>query len=384
MKFILIPDSFKGTMSSQTIIEIMRSVIVQYYADADVLGVPIADGGEGTVDAMLASRPGQKITLRTKGPTGEEVDSFYGLFEDGTAVIEIAAAAGLPQMHGQLDVLHATSYGGGELIYDAVVRKGARSVIIGLGGSATHDVGCGLAAALGVDFRDRQGRSFVPVGATLAEVDRIDLSRLDPRIGQTRFQAMCDIDNPLCGEHGAAAVFSPQKGATPEIVARLDAGSAHLAAVMERDLGRNVLDLPGSGAAGGMGAGLVGFFDAELRMGIQVLLDTIDFENMLRDTDYVFTGEGKIDRQSLRGKVVIGVAQRCRRQNVPVVAVVGDIGDRIDEAYGLGVSAIFSINQVAIPFREARQRAPEDLRKTIDNILRLLATAETEKGTEHS
>ena len=244
--------------------------------------------------------------------------------------------------------------------------------MIGLGGSATNDAGCGAAAACGVTFLDKSGRSFVPHGATLDEIADINLSTLDERVKDMKITAMCDIDNPFYGETGAAAVFGPQKGADPEMVKSLDGKMEKLASLISSKLGIKLQEIPGSGAAGGMGGGMKAFFSAELKMGIDVVLDTTDFETLVAGADFIFTGEGKIDTQSLRGKVVIGVSRRARKMGIPVIAVVGDIGDDIDEAYDEGVTGIFSINRVAVPYKEARTRARSDMSLTMDNILRFM------------
>lgn len=257
----------------------------------------------------------------------------------------------------------------------AALDAGCRKLILGLGGSATNDGGCGCAAALGVKFYDAQGNTFVPVGGTLHRIARIDPAEGDVRLAQVDFVTMCDIDNPLCGPQGAAHVFGPQKGADAAAVERLDAGLAHLAEVLARDVGRDVRTLPGAGAAGGMGGGMAAFFKSPLQMGIDAVLDTVRFDTLAAGADAVFTGEGRLDAQSLRGKVVIGVARRAKKAGVPVVAVVGDVGEGAKAAYAEGVSAIFSINRVAVPYSEARLRAPQDLADTMDDILRVMAVA---------
>lgn len=371
--FILIPDSFKGTMSSSEICALMEAAIRRHKPNATVRSIPVADGGEGSVDCFLQAVGGQRVQLRVAGPFFDEVDAFYGLLPDGrTAVVEMAACAGLPLAEGRLDPQAATTYGVGQLMLHAA-EQGARRIILGLGGSATTDGGCGAAAALGLRFLDGEGRPFTPVGGTLGKIAAIDASTLAPAFSGVELTAMCDIDNPMAGPTGAAYVFGPQKGADPAMVQRLDAGLVHLAGVIEQSLGRQVAGLPGAGAAGAMGAGMVAFLGARLQMGIQTVLDTVGFDALLKEAGLVFTGEGKLDSQSLRGKVVIGVARRARAAGVPVVAVVGDIADDIGAAYDEGVSAVFSINRVAVPFEKARPRARSDLSLTMDDIMRLLA-----------
>ncbi len=371
-KFLLIPDSFKGTMSSEEICAIMEKAIRKNQPEADIISIPVADGGEGSVDAFLRAMGGEKITVSVKGPFFEEMEAFYGVVDDGQiAVIEMAACAGLPLVEGKADPKKTTTYGVGQLMEDAI-RRGCRKIVMGLGGSCTNDAGAGAAAALGVVFTDKNGNPFVPVGGTLAEIEHVDISGLLPVLREIELVAMCDIDNPLFGEKGAAYIFSPQKGATPEVVKELDNGLKHLDQVLQKDLKLSLAEIKGAGAAGGMGCGMVAFFGATLQMGIETVLDTVKFDELLHGADYVLSGEGKIDSQSIRGKVVIGIAKRAKKANVPLIAIVGDIGDGIEEAYDKGVSGIFSINRVAVEYKEAKLRAKEDLYLTVDNLLRFM------------
>jgi glycerate kinase len=362
-------------MSSAEVCSVMESSIRRFYPRAEVRSVPVADGGEGSVDAFLGALGGKKIALPVRGPFSEDVPSFYGILADGkTVVIEMAACSGLPLAEGRLNPLLTTTYGAGQLI-KAAVQAGCSKIIMGLGGSATNDGGCGAAAALGVRFLDGAGNPFVPTGGTLAEIRHIDREGLDPALAKVEIVTMCDIDNPLYGKTGAAHVFGPQKGATPPIVEALDAGLRHLADVAASSLGIDAAMMPGAGAAGGMGYGMRVFLGSQLRMGIETVLDTVDFDALLRGTDAVFSGEGKIDSQSLRGKVISGIARRTKKAGVPLIAVVGDIGDGIDAAYDRGLTAVFSINRVAVPFSEAKKRAKNDLRLTMDEIMRLSQAA---------
>jgi len=370
-RVILAPDSFKGTMSSIRICEIMEKEITKFYPDIEILKVPVADGGEGTVDSLVRAAGGNKVYVKVKGPYFEEMDSFYGVLSDGeTAVIEMAAAAGFPLVEIRKNPSATTTYGVGELIRHAV-SNGCKKIIIGLGGSCTNDGGAGMAAALGVKCLDKDGKEFIPVGGTLSQIEKIDTSdMLD--LSCLTITAMCDVNNPLCGENGASRIFGPQKGADNEMVEFLDRNLRHFAAVIKLQLNKDIIDMPGAGAAGGLGAGAAVFLGAELKQGIDVVLDTVNFNELLRQADLVFTGEGKIDGQSLRGKVVHGVAVRAKRYGVPVIAVVGDIGDETDEIYSCGVSAIMSINRVAVPFEIARLRSEKDLALTMNTIMRLL------------
>lgn len=358
-KILLIPDSFKGTMSSMEICSIMEESIHHHYPEAEVVSIPVADGGEGSVDAFLEALGGEKVSVKAQDPYGREINSFYGILPDGTAVIEMAAAAGLPLVGKNRRAEKTTTYGVGQLIEDALRNK-CKKLIVGLGGSATNEGGCGAAAALGVRFINSKNESFVPVGETLKDIAAIDASGINPLLREVPIVTMCDIDNPLCG---------PQKGADEGCIKMLDAGLYHMSEIIKRDLDKDVLNLPGSGAAGGMGGGMAAFFNSTLQPGIETVLDTVHFNNLLEGADLIISGEGKIDTQSLRGKVVIGVARRAKKSSVPLIAVVGDIGSDIQKAYEEGVTGIFSINRVALPYEQIKLRAKDDLRLTIDNIM---------------
>lgn len=372
-KILLVPDSFKGTLSSRQVCQVMAGQLRRFFPQAQVKSIPVADGGEGSVEAFLAAAGGERRTRTVTGPFGEPVEAFYGILGDGrTAVIEMAACAGLPLAEGRLNPERATTYGVGELLL-AAKEDGCTKVILGLGGSCTNDGGAGAAAALGAKFTRADGAAFVPTGGTLGEIAALDVSPVAQALQGMELTAMCDIDNPLYGEAGAAAVFAPQKGADAAMVARLDAGLRHLGQVSARCLGRDFSHLPGAGAAGGLGFGMAAFCGAQLRMGIDAVLDAVGFDSLLPGTDVVFTGEGKIDSQSARGKVVSGVAVRCRKAGVPVVAVVGQIGQGFEEMYQQGLTAVFSINRAAQPFAESRFHAGENLALTMENIARLLA-----------
>lgn len=373
-KFLLIPDSFKGTMSSMEICSLLEEKIQEYYPAAEIHSIPVADGGEGSVDCFLQALGGEKVIVTTNNPFFEPIDSYYGLVDNGrTAVIEMAASAGLPLIEDRKDPLKASTFGVGELILHAA-RKGVSKIIMGLGGSCTNDGGCGAACAVGIRFLDEAGNSFIPTGGTLHRIQQLDLSQIDPMIKSIEFVTMCDIDNPMYGPTGAAAIFGPQKGATPEEIELLDAGIQHLSQIIKQTMGLDLAFVPGTGAAGAMGAGMAAFFHSRLQMGIQTILDTVQFEELAAGTDMIFTGEGKLDSQSLRGKVVIGVARRAKALGVPVTALVGDIGDDMEAAYDEGVSAIFSINRVAVDFPVAKLRSRQDLSLTIDNLMRFYRT----------
>lgn len=374
-KFVLVPDSFKGTINAEEVCSIMAEQIYRHFPSATVISVPVADGGEGTVDCFLSAVGGQKKFVTVKNLYMKSIQAGYGKLNNGSVVIETASCAGLPMVEGKPAPLDVTTYGIGELILQATRQENLSPdtpIILGLGGSATTDGGCGLACALGVKFYDSNGKTFVPTGGTLEQIAHIDISALNADVQRVPIVAMCDIDNPLYGPTGAAYVFSPQKGASPEEVALLDRGLRHLAKMIKQDLKVDVSNIPGGGAAGGIGAGVVAFLNAQLRMGIETVLDTVHFENMIKDADMILTGEGKLDGQSLRGKVIAGVTRRAKKAGVPVVAVVGGIGEGAEEAYKEGLSAMFSINRMPIDFSLARLDAKSNLALAVDNIMRLI------------
>lgn len=370
-KIICIPDSFKGTLSSSLVCDVMETVIHKHIPDCEVVKIQVADGGEGSVDAFLAAVGGTKVTVAVNNPYFEPMDSFYAILEGNVAVVEMAAAAGLPLVNDRLNPELTSTYGVGELILHAA-RSGCKKIIVGLGGSCTNDGGCGAAAAVGVRFLDALGNAFVPTGKTLVDIDDIDYAHVNPILQDVEIITMCDIDNPMFGEKGAAYVFGPQKGADPEMVLRLDRGLRHLAMKINEAYALDVSKLAGGGAAGAMGAGMVAFFKSHLKMGIETILDLIVFDQLIQDTDLIFTGEGKIDEQSLSGKVPIGVARRAKQANVPVIAVVGSIGKGFEEAYEQGITSIFSINSEAVDFAIAKTRSKENLALMMDNIMRSL------------
>jgi len=374
-KLVLAPDSFKGTMSSATICELMKHAIIAHYPNAEVISLPIADGGEGSVEAFVSALDGSYVTCKVNNPHWEEITATYGLLPDATAIIEVAAAVGLPLVDESHDVGMATTFGVGQLIIDAI-NRGSKKIIIGLGGSSTNDGGTGAAAACGVKFFDVQGKSFIPVGSTLNQIAHIDVSQIKPELKACKFISMCDVDNPLFGINGAAYVYGPQKGADQETIEFLDAGLHHLSNVIKSDSGIDIQNIPGAGAAGGMGGGMIAFLNSELHQGIEVVLDLVRFNEALENADLVITGEGRLDSQSLDGKAVVGVSHRAKMKNIPVIAIVGDIGNNILNIYEEGISGIFSINRVAMPYQQSKKRAAEDLVLTVDNLMRLFKRLE--------
>ncbi|WP_278402205.1 glycerate kinase [Megamonas rupellensis] len=370
--FILVPDSFKGTLSAIEVCNIMKLSIKNLYKDANIISVPVADGGEGTVDAFLYALGGEKKSIWVSDAFNEQkILAHYAMLKDDIAVIEMAACAGLPLVKNRLEPDKTTTFGVGELIIDAI-NSGAKKIILGLGGSATNDGGCGMASALGVKFKDEQDQEFIPTGGTLSQIYKIDMNNIYSKIKDVEFISMCDVDNPLCGRLGASAVFAPQKGADEDMVKLLDEGLAHLAKIIKRDLHIEVKDIKGTGAAGGLGAGSIAFLQSKLTKGIDVVLDTINFDELVSKADIVFTGEGKFDSQSLHGKVVMGVANRSQKYKTPVIVVTGAIGENIQEAYNKGITAIFSINKEPMEFSKSALKSKENMILTMENILRLL------------
>lgn len=370
--FILVPDSFKGTLSAIEVCNIMKMSIKNLYEDANIISIPVADGGEGTVDAFLYALGGEKKSAWVSDAFNEQkILAHYAMLKDDIAVIEMAACAGLPLVKNRLEPDKTTTFGVGELIIDAI-NNGAKKIILGLGGSATNDGGCGMAAALGVKFKDEQDQEFIPTGGTLSQIYKIDMNNIYSKIKDIEFISMCDVDNPLCGRLGASAVFAPQKGADEDMVKLLDEGLAHLEKIIKRDLHIEVKDIKGAGAAGGLGAGSIAFLQSKLTKGIDVILDTIKFDELVSKADIVFTGEGKFDSQSLHGKVVMGVANRSQKYKTPVIVVTGAIGENIQEAYNKGITAIFSINKEPMEFSKSALKSKENMILTMENILRLL------------
>ena len=374
-KCIVISDSFKGTLSTLDICAIAREVFPAHFPDCELVTLPVADGGEGTVACFLEALQAQPVTVSISGPFGEPIQAVYAR-KNSLAVIEMASAAGLPLAGERRDPETATAYGVGQLIRHAV-EQGCTDILLGLGGSATNDGGCGCAAALGTCFFDAAGNSFVPVGGTLADIAHIDVRERCRLLENVRVTVMCDVENPLFGPNGAAWVFGPQKGADDAMAARLDDGLRHLDAAFQQDLGLHLADLPGAGAAGGMGAGSIAFLGGTLRSGIEAVLDAVDFDRRLDGTDLVITGEGRIDAQSVQGKVISGIAKRTAPRNIPLVAIVGGIGPGAEAAYDLGVTAMFSINRAAESFAESAPRSAENYRRTLADLLRLIKAMET-------
>ena len=381
MKIVIAPDSYKESLSAQAVAEAIRAGFAAIFPDAAYCCVPVADGGEGTVDALVAATGGRRVTARVTGPLGEPLEAFYGLSGDGrTAVIEMAAASGLESVpRDRRNPLLTTTSGTGELIALAL-DSGARHLVIGMGGSATNDGGAGMVQALGASLLDAAGVAIGAGGAALAQLQRIDVSTLDPRLAECRIDAACDVDNPLVGPQGASAVFGPQKGATPAMVAQLDTSLARYAEIVRRDLGVDVADTPGAGAAGGMGAAMLAFFGARLRPGIDIVIDAVGLERHIADADLVITGEGRIDGQSVRGKSPIGVARVAQRLGKPVIALAGSLGTEVDAVHAHGIDAVFSVLHQPCTLEEALAGAAANIELAARNIAATLRAGMTLEG----
>lgn len=372
MKILIAPDSFKGSNSSIAVATRIEKGIRRVIPDAEVIKIPIADGGEGTVEALVNGAGGEYHIAPVVGPMGGDVDATYGILRSGVAVIEMAAASGLPLVPGdKRNPLRATTYGVGQLM-KAAMDKGAKSIVVGLGGSATNDGGAGMAQALGVSLKDKDGRELDWGGGPLSGLATVDISGIDPRIGEITITIASDVSSPLCGPKGASHVFGPQKGADEEMVAQLDQNLAHFAAVVKEQLGVDCAETAGAGAAGGLGYGLLAFCGAKVKPGIETVLDSVEIDRYLPDCDLVITGEGKIDGQSVFGKVPVGVAGRVKKFGLPVLCIVGDIGDGAEAVYAYGVDSIMSTVNKAMPLSEAIGRGGELLEEAAERAMRIV------------
>jgi len=376
VRVLIAPQEFKGSLSAAEAARAMADGLRHALPGVELDLAPMADGGPGTVEALVAAGDGRCLTASIADPLGRPVEAAWGLLEEGsTAVIEMAAASGLVLLRPQeRDARRTSTYGTGQLIA-AALEAGCRRLIIGLGGSATNDGGAGMAQALGARLSDGEGRDLPPGGAALARLARIDVSGLDGRLRNCQVLGATDVTNPLCGPHGASAIYGPQKGASPADVEELDAALAHYAAVIERDLGKRVAEVPGAGAAGGIGAGLIAFLDAELRPGAQLVAEVVDLEKRIAAADLVVTGEGRLDAQTAYGKTVATVARLARGQGRPVVALAGRVDDAREACSTLGLEAALSIVPPAmagLPETEVMARAPELLAAAAESLGRAL------------
>ncbi|MCJ8337332.1 MAG: glycerate kinase [Pseudomonadales bacterium] len=380
MKIVIAPDSFKESLSAQGVAAAIQAGMQCVLKDAEYILLPVADGGEGTTDALVAATNGSFQQLLATGPLSNKLMATWGLLgNSNSAVIETAAASGLDLVPSeQRNPLVATSYGTGELIM-AALEHGVEHIILGLGGSATNDGGVGLLQALGAKFLDASGNNISVGGAGLAELASIDLGALDPRLAQVRFEVACDVDNPLTGERGASAIFGPQKGADAQMVVQLDQNLAHFAAVLLRDTGIDISTAPGSGAAGGIGAAMLLMAQVELKSGVDIVLDAVQFESHLQGADLVITGEGQIDGQTASGKTPVGVARRAKHKGVPVIAVAGSLTAEADNVRSAGIDAIFSVVPGVTDLPSALRNASDNLTKTAANIARIWQLAANSK-----
>ncbi|MDG2959517.1 glycerate kinase [Bisgaard Taxon 10/6] len=369
MKIVIAPDSYKESLSAMEVANTIERGFKSVFPDADYVKIPVADGGEGTVDTLIEAMNGRKVTLNVVGALGGSQSAFFGISEDKrTAFIEVAAACGLEQVPlDKRNPLITTTYGVGELIL-AALDLGTRHFIIGLGGSATNDGGVGMLQALGAKFLDNAGKLLGYGGAELSRLDKIDISGLDCRLNDCRFEIACDVTNPLVGEKGASAVFGPQKGATPEMVGILDMALSHYGNIIERDFGIAVKNLAGAGAAGGLGAAFAAFLNGSLKSGIGIIAKLLDLEGKMQNADLVITGEGRIDYQSVNGKVPVGVAMTAKKFNLPVICIAGSLGKDVQVVYDFGIDAVFSVLTKVCTLPEALSEAEQNLEITARNI----------------
>ncbi|WP_438432969.1 glycerate kinase family protein [Gorillibacterium sp. sgz500922] len=372
-RFVLAPDSFKESMTAKEVCIAMENGIKKIFPDAIFEHVPMADGGEGTVQSLVDASQGRICTKEVTGPLGQPVTAQYGILGNGTtAAIEMASASGIHLVTKETkNPLITTTYGTGELIRECL-EQGIKKIIVGIGGSATNDGGTGMAAALGARFLDEEGRELPAGGGSLSRLARIDVSGLDERLREVELIVACDVSNPLCGPTGASRVFGPQKGATPEMVEQLDANLNHYAAVVKEQLGKDVCELPGAGAAGGLGAGLLIFTRAVLKKGIEIVTDYTGLRERIAQADWVFTGEGGIDSQTKFGKTPYGVAKAAKESGKPVIAVAGYIGEGIDSLYAEGIDAVFGIVPGASELDKLLAEGPANVERTCENIARIL------------
>ena len=378
MKLVIAPDSFKESLDAQQVAFAIERGFQSIFPEIHTVCVPVADGGEGTTEALVAATAGVQISESVRGPLGEPLNAIWGLLGEQpntalTAVVETAAASGLDKISSaQRDALRATTYGTGELIL-AALERGVRRIILGLGGSATNDGGMGLLSALGARFLDAKGEVLEAGGAALARLASIDLSQMDRRVAETEFLVACDVDNPLLGARGASAIFGPQKGATPEQVEQLDAALANLADISAKLLGRDCREVAGAGAAGGLGYALVQFLNARMAPGIDLVLEAVRFDEQLQGADLVITGEGRVDGQSLSGKTPVGVARWAKRHDLPVIALCGSIGAGAEGVHKVGIDALFTVVPGVCTLDDAMAEATANLERTAAQIARTLA-----------
>ncbi len=375
LKIVLAPDSFKGSMKATDVCDAMRKGILRIFPDAEIISIPMADGGEGTVDSLVSATKGKFKTCKVLNPTGKEILARYGILGDRkTAVIEMAAASGLQLIpQEKQNPLHTTTYGTGQLILDAL-KSGCRNFIIGIGGSATTDGGSGMAQALGVKFFNKTGKEITyPMnGRLIGKCESFSMDDIHPAVKNSRFTTACDVDNPLLGAKGAVYIYSTQKGATEEMLSILEANMKHFYSIVEHTLDISVIEYPGAGAAGGLGAGLIAFLGAKLKSGVNIVLNVVEFEKQTKDADLIFTGEGKIDSQTPFGKTITGILKIAKKNHIPVIAIAGKVDNDINELYKYGMKSIFSICDGPITFKEAMKNGYKLTTKITEQICRIL------------
>lgn len=372
MKIVIAPDSYKGSLTALEACNAMKRGVLKAVPDAEIITVPMADGGEGTTRSLVDSLGGTIIECNVKNPLGVPIKASYGILSDGTAVIEMAEASGLTLIGTEeRNPMSSTSYGTGELIKDALDR-GCRNFILGIGGSATNDGGAGMAQALGFELLDRNGCQIPFGGVGLAELDGINQSSADRRLRESCFTIACDVNNPLCGENGASSVFGPQKGATPEMIAILDRNLSHFADIIERDMGVQVKDIPGAGAAGGIGAGMLAFLNATLKRGVEIVIDAVMLKEKLTGADFVITGEGGCDFQTVQGKTPYGVAKTAQQFDIPTIILAGQVGTGTEALYDHGVTGIFTLVNGPVSLDYAIKHADRLIEEAIERIVHCL------------
>jgi glycerate kinase len=372
MRVVIAPDSFKESLSAAGVADAIALGVRDAAPDAEVICVPMADGGEGSLDAVLDATGGERRSLQVRDAIGRPCQASWGWLGEGRAFVEMAAAAGLENIAPEdRDALRASTFGVGQLIWDAV-QAGARHIVLGLGGSATNDAGAGLLQARGVRLLDGQGQDLPPGGIALSRLAGIDSDGVDPRLAEVQFEIAVDVDNPLCGPRGASAIFGPQKGASPEDVRALDEALAHFADVCARHFGKDERDLPGMGAAGGLGFAVKACFDARFRPGVELIAELAGLDAALEGADLVFTGEGRMDAQTVLGKTPVGVARHARPRGIPVIAIVGALGNGYEAVYAEGITAAFSLAPGPITLEQACANAAALLRQRVGDCMRLL------------
>lgn len=373
MKFVLAPDSFKESMTAKEVCEAMEKGIKRVDSEITCIHVPMADGGEGTMQSLVDATNGEVYPLKVTGPLGKEVQAVYGILGDKkTGILEMASASGIGLVPSEeRNPLKTTTYGTGQLI-KACLDKGVEKLLIGIGGSATNDGGVGALQALGARFLDKEGRELGFGGGELNKLEYIDLTNFDERLKDVEVEVACDVSNPLCGEKGASNVFGPQKGATPEMIKDLDDNLRHYALVIKEQLHMDIIDIPGAGAAGGLGAGLMVFLNGSLKKGINMVIEYAELEAKIKNCDMVWTGEGSIDFQTQYGKTPLGVAEVAKKYNKPVIALAGRVGENIEILYEKGIDTIFGIMKEACSIEEALLKGKENVEKTAESIVRLM------------